>query len=328
MSGGNIPYHLRSNKSVDRSIFMELLMKIHTRHKINKYRYIGFGAPHMEDFKLMHSLFSIKKLTCIEYDKNVYTRQKFNVPLKCINLLNETSGQYISDYEEGENSIVWLDYADPNQVNQQINEFQQLIQKCIEHDVIKITLNANPGTLVDKSQERNPIELNKKRLVVLTEKLGLYMPQGITPDMMTVKKLSKVLLKSITIAIDQVLPPVVDLQFIPLTSFTYNDGPHQMMTLTGVILRKKNKTKFINESGLINWEYYYAKSDVPLEINMPDLTIRERLAIDALLPNSRPQTIQRKMKILFAENQNKSLEKIESYKKFYRHYPHFSKINM
>jgi hypothetical protein len=328
MSGGRIPYHLRTNKSVERSIFMELLMKIHTYRKINNYRYIGFGALYMEDFKLIHSLFSIKNLTCLENDTNTFQRQKFNVPLKCITLLNQSSGEFISNYDAGKNSIVWLDYANPNQIYEQINEFEQLIDKCIEFDVIKITLNASPDTLVNKQSINDPIRLRKERLDKLTQKLGKYMPSGVTSDMMTVKKLSKVLLKSLQNAYDQMLPPVIGRQFVPLTSFTYNDGPHQMMTLTGIILDKKNKTNFLNETGLSNWEYYIGKFHEPIEINMPDLTIKERLAIDSYLPNCKAQTIQNKLKFLFDDNQSKSLNKIESYKRFYRHYPYFSRINI
>ncbi|WGV60092.1 hypothetical protein QIH01_02825 [Brevibacillus brevis] len=328
MSGGSVPYHLRSNKSVDRSIFMELLMKMHTLRKINNYRYIGFGAPHMEDFKLIHSLFSIKKLTCLEYNDEVHKRQKFNRPLKCISLLKQTSGEYITNYEVGKNSIVWLDYADPRQLRLQISEFQQLLQKTMEYDIVKITLNASPNSLVDKSHEKAPIILNNKRFEVLSERLGVFLPTSALPNMMTVKSLPKVLLQSLLIASDQVLIPVLDLQFIPLCSFTYNDGPHQMITLTGIILNKSNKTKILKESGFLNWEYFIGNYNEPLSINMPDLTLRERLAIDALLPNSTAKTIQKKLKIFFDENEKKSLERLDSYAKFYRHYPHFSRINM
>jgi hypothetical protein len=307
---------------------MELLMKVHAFSNINKYRYIGFGAPHMEDFKLVHSLFSIKDLICLEYNNEVHKRQKFNKPLKCINLINQSSKDYIIDYEEGKHSIIWLDYASPRDLGQQISEFQQLLNKMMEFDIIKITLNSSPNSLVDQRNEKNPHVLGKGRLDELTKRLGVFLPREVTPEMMTVKYLPKVLVNSLKIASDDVLPPIVDMQLLPLCSFTYNDGPHQMLTFTGIIINKNNKAKFLKDTDLLKWEYYLGNSNEPMSISMPDLTVRERLAIDTLLPNCKPNTIHKKLKIRFDESEQKSLDKIESYIKFYRHYPHFSRINM
>lgn len=331
MSGGSVPYHLRANKFIDRSIFMEFLMKFNVTKKLNDYRYIGFGAPHMEDFKIMHSLFSMNNLTCIEYDNDVHLRQEFNRPVGCIDLIKTTSGQFITDFEQGENSIFWLDYTEPSQIGQQLREFQQLLLKSTEYDVIKITLNANANSLFHENMTNNKKELYETRLEVLSDRLNENFPDeemDITADMMTNKPLSRIIFEAIKLAYGSALAPVIDKHFHPITSFYYTDTIHQMITFTGIVINKANLEGFLADSGLSQWEYYIGDKIEPIEIAMPTLTHKERVFIDSLLPNSDSRRIQNELVFFYDKNENKSKKQIDSYIRFYRHYPQFSRVNM
>jgi hypothetical protein len=83
-----IPYQLRHHKAIDRSLFVNLLRKLDRYININvsEYRYVGFGAPFLEDFKSMHVEFGITKMDCIEYNQNAYSRQEFNNPYSFVKL--------------------------------------------------------------------------------------------------------------------------------------------------------------------------------------------------------------------------------------------------
>lgn len=328
MSGGSVPYHLRSNKYVDRSIFMELLSKINSSKKLSDYRYVGFGGPYMEDFKLIHSLFSLTDLTSIEYDEEVKKRQEFNKPIGCMNIKNMTSGKYIDEYEEGRNSIIWLDYAEAGALSEQITEFETILSKLTENDVIKITLNANPACLYDVNQLKEGQNLFQERLAVLEGHFGNHLPPNIKPEMMTRKPLVKIMLQSLKHIISSVFPPVTEMTFKLLTAFSYSDSKHQMLTFTGIILNREKVNDFMINSGILDWEYYINEHDEPMVIELPDLSIKERLAIDALLPCNEPAIIQDSLSFLFDENEKKSKSKIESYMKYYRHYPHYFRISV
>jgi hypothetical protein len=327
MSGGNVPYHLRSNKYADRSIFMELLTKVNSLHNIGNYRYIGFGGPYLEDFKQVHSLFSLNDLMSIEYDEKVKKRQEFNKPFGCMKIESMASGEFIDSYEGNKNSIIWLDYAEPGMLGEQITEYETLLSKLIEYDVVKITLNANPICLFNGKLEDGQ-SLMAERLKVLEQQVGDHLPPNVTPDMMERKPLAKIIFQALKHIVDKAFPPVTDTTFKVLSSFAYSDSIHQMLTFTGVVLKRNVQEEFINNSGISNWEYYIDNQDGPMMIELPELSIKEKLAIDALLPCDEVNIIQQSLDFLLAENIGKSRKKIESYMKYYRHYPQFFRVHV
>lgn len=337
MSGGWLPYHLRKNKAIDRAIFMEFLSKLNSYKPLSGYGYIGFGAIHLEDFKLIHSMFNINDLTCIEIDKIIHERQRFNLPLACINLEPSSSDSYIANFFPEKNYIVWLDYANPRQLKQQLNEFFALLQKMNPYDVVKITLNANPNSIIDEKQYRiikktlnenyQPEELYEKRLNDIKEKLDEYFPQKIDSSMMNKKKYPSVLCKALELAAESALNGTNNL-FIPISSFVYSDSENQMLTFTGSIINSTVKDEFVTKLDLLKWDYSCDSWGPPQIIDIPDLTLKERLTIDTFLPCENPDEIVGSLNIKFDPNDEKSLEKLKNYIRYYRHYPFFSKVSV
>jgi hypothetical protein len=71
-SGGQLPYQLRPNKAVERLMFIELLGRLDPDLSIGQnYRYVGFGGPQMEDFRLLHERFPVMKMLSLEKEKDV-----------------------------------------------------------------------------------------------------------------------------------------------------------------------------------------------------------------------------------------------------------------
>jgi hypothetical protein len=322
MSGKTIPYHLRQNKAVDRHAFVELLAKIDKFSPIFKYTYIGFGGHSLEEFKYIHDRFGLENMTSIESDEKVFKRQKFNQPYSCIKRVNQESSNFIDDYNREENTIIWLDYVEPSKLRTQVEEFQQVILKLDIFDVIKITLNANPSSYQSAIQGASSNEIQSSRINKLKEMLGeeyLFPSADILDSMMTNPGFPHALTLILKYAANLALAGKKDICFQPLTCFSYADG-QQMMTVTGIILENEIIEDFFDKTGLNSWELINKNWSKPLSINIPDLTIRERLCIDQLLPNSTIEEIHEKLGFEF---DNKMLK---NYLMFYRQSPYFSRI--
>lgn len=327
MSGANVPYYLRPNKSIDRQLFIELLQKILLYTDISDHTYISFGGPTLEDFKQVHSVFGLRKMVSIEQENWLIPRQKFNLPIRFLKCLNMKCRDFVEDYNIKGNSVIWLDYASPK-LRTQLLELQILIPKLIVNDIVKLTVNANPLTLYTfKGEGVEDAEVqNQKRYEELQKRIGDFLPQDVGPDDMTSEKYPGVLSRAIEIAIKGVITTGGDKIFEPLTSFYYNDSQHQMLTLTGIILEKRDRKAFYEWTSLRSWDFHIENWGTPQKINVPVLTAKEKFAIDKWLPSSSSKAISKMLNFSFAKKEKESLEMIANYIRYYRQYPTYHKV--
>lgn len=320
MTSSILPYNLRTNKAIDRSIFIEFLIKMSKFKPIDQYTYIGFGATQLEDFKQIHTILGLNKLISIEQDKTIHLRQLLNKPLSCIDLKKCSSGEFIQSYDFDDNCIIWLDYVSPRQINEQIREFQSVIEKCGVYDIIKISINSNPDTLGIQNQHEERDSTLKKRLEKLKSRISVFLDEEIIPDDMTLQGLPKVLLGALINAA-KLITRSDNKKFFPVSSFVYTDTNHQMLTLTGILLDKSSD--FLNDIQLENWKYSFQPNQKIHKINIPDLTLKERLIINSELPSDNYPHILTQL----GYQEIPSFEKeIENYAQYYRHFPSFSKV--
>jgi hypothetical protein len=150
MSGANVPYQLRTNKFVERHLFLDILDYVRMWNGPSKYLCASMGGRFLEDFKLINDRFAIERMISIEIDEMTARRQTFNRPLGFIECRCQSSGDFIVDFDRlaaktaGLRAIVWLDYAAANERGSQLQEYQELLAKVGPGDVAKLTLNANP----------------------------------------------------------------------------------------------------------------------------------------------------------------------------------------
>jgi hypothetical protein len=328
MSGGNVPYHLRQNKAIDRNIFADLLVRLTRYVDLIDYTYIGFGGPFMEDFKLMHSYVGIKKMISIEENSKVLARQKFNKPLSNIDCELKSSSDFITDYEFEGGTIIWLDYASSRQLGSQFDEFHQLLTKLHPLDIVKITLNANANSLGDaQAATAAGLPLNEVRLNKLKSRIGRHLPSDIAEEQMHGDKYPGVLSQALLLTADRAMAGKPGYYFQPLASFAYADT-HKMLTFTGIILPSGNAEirSFYKRTGLRRWSHAIPRDTRPRSIVVPELSIRERLYIDSMLPKKRAKTIHKRLGFLLGRDETESLNGVEDYVRYYREYPYFSKI--
>jgi len=326
MSDAFVPYHLRQNKAIDRNLFVELLLHINRYFPIKRYEYIGFGGAFLEDFKIMHAYTGIKKMISLEIDEDVLPRQKFNRPVSCISCTHKSSADFITEYGFLREIILWLDYMAPSEIGSQLQEIEALTSRLKRGDLVKVTVNANATALARSTELEKEEDLNQKRFDILEKRIGATnFPADVTPEMMTHALYPQVLYKAIKLAFHKGMEGSPRHYFQPLTSYVYADG-QKMLTFTGIILALDETQEFFKKTEIKKWELSVIKDDKPLPINVPELSIKERMLLDSLLPKYSAETIQKRLKFLVGKNSEASLEGLRNYVRYYKQYPYFSKI--
>lgn len=318
-------YHLRPNKFIDRHLFMQVLLNLHGYFTISKYQYIGFGSFMFDDYKLFHKHLGITNLISLERDIGAYKRAKFNLPYNCIKLLNVTSTEFIATFERKKPVICWLDYTEAHSLGEQLADYCGLIDKMENGDVIRITLNANPRNLEKKALKfENNQELYQHRIKTLYERIGKQYLSDLDSTNVTNASYPVFLLSCLEKAANITLGASSSYRLAPLFSTIYADG-QQMVTLTAIKLKKKERIQAELEKRLRSNKFVSFNWNTPAYIDIPPLTSKEILNINCSLPNNSKKCldkIKKKFPFIFDDNE----EMIKSYMAFYKYYPHFHHI--
>jgi putative O-methyltransferase len=330
MSGGtSVPYNLRQNKHVERRLFVDLLDCIDRWRPLKNYLYVGFGGIYFEDFKMLHSHFAIHKMLSIESEKWVLPRQKQNIPYGCIDHEHSDSGEFIRtvdkyrDKYKADNLICWLDYASPTQLASQLNDVKALLPSLMPNDILKVTLVADPYTLATTAKAGE--DIHEKRLEILRQRLGTqFLSDGLTAEQVREDRYPEVLLGSFRRVVAEAMKESSSLIFQPLGSYVYRDTT-QMLTITGIVIETAELDSFMKQTALKAFDL--AGLDWQLQqINVPDLSLREKLLLDRTIFNKTASEIETAMQFQLDEDAEDSIRMIESYMKFYRYYPNFHRV--
>ena len=99
MSGASTPYHLRPHKSVDRRLFLDLLVRFERWRPLAEYVYVSMGAYPLEDHKLVHRHLGITRLVAFDFEEKIVARQNFNKPVDSCFCLHMKSWEIISNLD-------------------------------------------------------------------------------------------------------------------------------------------------------------------------------------------------------------------------------------
>lgn len=319
-------YHLRPNKSIDRSLFVQTLIGLSCQLPISDYSYTGFGSYLFDDFKLLHQMLNISKMTSLEKDPIEFKRAEFNLPYGCIDIKNVDSTEYLSDLmlEDDEHNIFWLDFVSPSELGMQLADYATLLQLLNPNDIVRITLNANPESL---GKSDTPDELQKIRLQTLQQRVpDVYFPSSLAPADITRANYPLALLqilKSITIQSLDDCPPYSPNFMLPLFSTVYADG-QQMLTFTGIVLDNHKNEQSIMDA-LRGYPHNTFSWDTPCQIDIPALSVREITELNKLLPNPNiRQQLLHDFPFIFS---SKDGQAVESYISYYKYYPNYHQVS-
>lgn len=339
MRGAAIPYALRQNKSVDRKIFIDLLRRFQRYRPLDEHVYISLGGPSLEDHKLVHAELGLTRLISLDGEADVVDRQLFNLPVECVTCLHRTTKQFVDQfwpelarigYDEDANVVVWFDYTEPRRLGEQVQEFQALLPMLNEGDVVRITVNANPSAIYETNsrnlgRRETAEEAQSERFSRLRNRLADLTPPDAAADDMTRERLPLVIARSFSLAALGALPPRSPTEFVPVSIVRYADG-QQMLSITGVLIKRGTRAEFLKTTGLRDWDFF-SRSWVNVHvIDVPYLTLRERLFLERLLPNMSARKMRQKLPFLFDGDPKRTLDVLAQYKKHYRYYPHFHHV--
>lgn len=331
MSGSSIPYHLRPHKAVDRRLFIDLLMRYERWRSLQNDIYISMGAYPLEDHKLIHRMLGVTRLITFDADENIVSRQKFNRPLENLYATCKLSGDMISDLDEVvreaditefDGYIVWLDYTSPKQLGEQIREFQFLLDKLAEGDVVRVTVNAHPPAYGEGRSEAGPKdagEIRKERFDRIEERIGEFLPHDAGPNDMTPDRLPQLISRAFGKAASLAFPATGDDTFAPLSIVRYQDG-QQMLSMTGAICKRSRKADLWSRMEMDAWPFSSHEWKSVHHLAVPDLTVRERMYLERSISFMNSDDIQSGLGFNFGNDIDIG-EFLKSYKSFYRFYP-------
>lgn len=329
-AGSSLPYRLRPNKAVDRELFLSLLMRLAPTLALAKYHYVGLGGPFLEDFRLVHARLGIVEMTCIETEEQVHKRQVFNRPIASIKCVHNTLEDYLDETDFEAPAIIWFDYTEPKGITTQIERFARTIGTAPIGSVLRVTLNANPTSLgkpepkdlsVDVDGEATEDRAVKPtiqewRLERFKERLGTLFPSGLTPDGMTSKRYGPSLLRTLKLAVDNETLSFRDRRIVWALATHYADG--QAMVTAALVVVSQSDTAI--EELVKGWEFY-TTTDEPHRLDLPALSTLERLTMES---NDDAKT-----RLGFElPPSDMGTDPFEVFKKFYRIYPHFSRVEL
>ncbi len=328
----SLSYELRPNKYISRRLFIEALRKIDRWRPISEYVYVGFGSVSLEDHKLIHSEFDSQCMISVERDPLVYRRQKFNVPYDTIICVNVDAGDltqdlygWLRDRQSIEEPMlaIWLDYEAPRELGFQLDQLEEIVSQLDPGSLIRVTLNAHVASLDGKSDPANATDEEKRerRLDLLHSLVGDRLPASTDRDNFQASTYPSLLQ---SLARSAMTPPILRQQrrrFIPLLTEVYQDG-QQMLCVTGMVIAEGDVDDVLAKTGFVDWEFYSSGWSNVVRIDVPSLTLREKLYLDQL---SRQQIegIADEFPFFLAGTADATAKWVSAYKRFSRFYPNF-----
>lgn len=329
-TGSSLPYRLRPNKAVDRELFLSLLTRLAPKLALEQYHYVGLGGPFLEDFRLVHARLGIARMTCIETEKEVHKRQCFNRPIASIECIHKTLEDYLDETDFDTPAVIWLDYTEPKGVTSQIERFARTIGTVPLGSVLRVTLNANPGSLgrpeprdisveadgdVSEDRAQKPT-IQEWRLARFKERLGALFPSGLTADGMSFKTFGPSLLRALKLAVERETLSFRDRRVVWALATHYADG-QAMVTAALVVCPSDDKAI---EELVKGWEFC-TTTEAPHRLDLPSLSTLERLTMES------NGDAQNEMGFELPKS-DMGEDPFEVFKKFYRIYPHFSRVEL
>ncbi|MCW0435290.1 O-methyltransferase [Xanthomonas sacchari] len=332
MSGASIAYHLRTHKTVDRRLFTDLLGRYERFRSLANAVYISMGAYSLEDHRLIHRNLGITRMVAFDLDASIVSRQNFNRPVESCVCIEKNSGDFISElsailessgYVEATSVVIWLDYTDPKQIGAQVREFQSLLDKLREGDVVRVTVNANPKELDSKATAapERVTKVMENQFSTLKQFIGDYLPSTATSSDMTAEGLARVLAQAFGSAALKALPATGRTIFSPLSIVRYADTT-QMLSITGVLVARDGVNKLRSSMGLEEWPFSSEGWTDIKKLIVPAITLRERLFLERSILRKEDDEIESELG--FSSFGEVAVgEFLESYRKYYRFYPTF-----
>ena len=317
MASDSINYGVRPNKNIERKLFVEMFRHLDNALNIREYRYIGLGGLWFADFSLIHRRLGLNDLTSIE--KRQPARARFNRPFECVEVKGGETSVVLEELDLGSHpSIIWLDY-ESNLSGPALTDIKILAREVAAGSICLVTVNASVEQV---RRQEDPEGQSLSELEALKFYAGELTPVGLKNTEICGKGFRKVVSDVLVNAFEHnVRSAARGLKFQLLLRMTYRDGA-PMVTVGGLLHDADEAPIDFEDHGPLP---FWPPSDTPYEIGVPILTMREKAALDQLMPRDGPPTTDA---VNTALGFSLSRKKLEAYHRFYRHYPLFAEYEL
>lgn len=325
-------YNLKTNKSVDRLLFVDILRKLDPECK--DYTYYSLGGPFLEDLRVMDHFFPEMKLVSLESNEQTYKRQNFNKFSSRIELRHQGISEFIiNEYNPESKSVFWLDYTDLKL--ERLTEFQSLLSKVIINSVVRITLNAAPS--IDLSSIKNRVsedifnQIKNNYIQELNDRYDKFLDTEI--DQSVIRKgenFATMVQGLVRMAASKELEVIGNNTiYLPLQSVYYTDTT-RMLSVTGIVCKREDVENIKNK--VKNCRFINTDWNKPHELNIPALTLKERLHLEAYLPvkmgEDAGQILYNNLNYKINDTERKTIEQLTHYAECQRDYPTFIRASI
>ncbi len=329
-----VNYAVRPHKFVDRRVFVEVISRYANFSPVEKHVYVGLGSFAMEDHKLMNLSFGTNPLLSLEIDPDVLKRQKFNSPLACIKPTPYSTSDYVvrkrAIYQEAKidpdsNSIVWFDMTDFDTVRSHLDTFGLLLAVSQPGDIVRMTVDVDVKTLIRRAEDEAIETLQERRFAQLKELLGAEMKPGARQGDLTDKLgVAKLVSYAFGLVAEKAFERNADFKFEPISLTTYADG-HRMLSVTGIVVERARARECLERMNLSDVPGGVNGWDELVDIQIPQLTVWEKLVIDREVHANSPAKLSKVIDFKLHETIS-TVELLEGYSKFRRFYPTFRHV--
>jgi len=322
----DVNYALRPAKNIERKMMSEVLQCLARVGPVSEYQYVGFGSIFFADYRLFHRTFGMDRMTSIEGYEDDEARVKHNRPYDCIEVKMGMSYDVLRFLDWSRKSIVWLDYD--HEIARYVLDDLDLVSSRVQPgSVIVVTLDGETKRLKDpKTVREEELETWPKRPRQQLERLvgkNRVSPE-LQPHDLRGKRLMETYRRLLTAQIDYTLrsknlgaDEADRWHFRQIFNFRYADTA-QMMTVGWVLYPSTDST--LIEHCRFGASEFCRDSDRPLEIKVPNLTLREIRDLDRYLPTGTDSEGYRQIPV---PDHDKRL-----YHKIYRLFPTFTEADL
>lgn len=304
-------YHLRSNKAVDRLLWLSALEQLYYADWFGRrFSYYSLAGPTLEDCRLLSTKIPSAAVVSIESKASVRKRQKFHLPSKRTILVENQVGKFLADWQVPKSPVAfWLDYTGLNR--QQFDDFRQLINIVPTRSLIRITVNAD-----NKNHTAGT-------LAALKEELADLWPSDVQlgDSNLSINDYTSVVARAARKSAEAGVSGSMN-EFRPISCTVYSDAT-RMLSLTGCILSSTDRVAFKKATKRLG----FADTWEVEEIDVPMLSVKERLRLEPHLPS---RSIKRLKKALGHElGSSKETQKaLEQYARFAYLIPNFVRVSI
>ena len=308
-----VNYVLRPNKAVERKIVFSGLGRVSRIVNLSSYRYLGLGSLWFVDFLMAHKILGVDSMVSIEQSEIGHRRSEFNRPLACIEVIRGETTLVIPTLNlEQSPSIVWFDY-DSSIDGPALKDIGMLAPRCARNSILIVTINAKRDQLPDKDENGATIETERSLRMIA----GDLVPTPLDAKRLRPLEYPKLLCEILSNRFQSATTNSGRADsFVKLFDLAYNDGT-PMVTVGGIVAGNDEAEMIQKVVESPEWEGIVQET-----ISVPPLTLKEKMALDRLMPAAEPPTDAQMNKIGF----HLKRAQIDTYHRYYRHYPVFGEL--